>query len=118
MLIKILSTYSDIISDIQINRFRKDRNSYEFLAILVLHDGSYIHVRDYLFPSGQRKFAYQWQSAKDKIIGRWDNAPHWPNLKNFPYHFHDGKTGKVVASNVKDIYGVLEYIRALGYKEK
>ncbi len=36
------------------------------------------------------RYAYQLISGDESIL-RWDNAPHFPNLKNFPQHFHDGK---------------------------
>ncbi len=32
---------------------------------------------------------YSYQLFKDRPILRWDNAPHHPELENFPHHFHD-----------------------------
>jgi hypothetical protein len=26
----------------------------------------------------------------DIMVQRWDNAPHWPNMKTFPHHLHLG----------------------------
>ena len=32
---------------------------------------------------------YSYQELSDKPLRRWDNAPHFPNLPNFPHHHHD-----------------------------
>ena len=32
---------------------------------------------------------YSFQLYSDHPLLRWDNAPHYPNLPNSPYHFHD-----------------------------
>ena len=39
------------------------------------------------FGKGFRSYSYHIQ--KDgKMVRRWDNAPHWPEMKTFPHHFH------------------------------
>lgn len=32
---------------------------------------------------------YSFQLYSDKPLLRWDNTPHYPNLDNYPHHFHD-----------------------------
>ncbi|MBI3360724.1 MAG: hypothetical protein HY023_06400 [Chloroflexi bacterium] len=32
---------------------------------------------------------YSFQLYGDRPLMRWDNTPHYPNLPNFPHHFHD-----------------------------
>jgi Family of unknown function (DUF6516) len=32
---------------------------------------------------------YSYQELTDKPLRRWDNAPHFLNLPNFPHHHHD-----------------------------
>ena len=32
---------------------------------------------------------YSFQLYGDRPLLRWDNAPHYPSLSNFPHHFHD-----------------------------
>ena len=32
---------------------------------------------------------YSFQLYSDRPLLRWDNTPHYPNLSNFPHHFHD-----------------------------
>lgn len=36
-------------------------------------------------------YRYQWLDKNKKHISRWDNALHYPKLKNFPHHVHSGK---------------------------
>jgi hypothetical protein len=38
------------------------------------------------------KYRYHYQDAKEKLIFRWDNAPHFPKLKSFPDHLHIGRS--------------------------
>jgi hypothetical protein len=46
-----------------------------------------------------------------QFIVRWDNTPHYPALKGFPYHKHDGK--KVVESENMTVEKVLEELKLL-----
>lgn len=41
------------------------------------------------------KYRHHWQDKCGKIKKRWDNAPHHPELDNFPYHIHDGSEENV-----------------------
>jgi len=36
---------------------------------------------------------YSYQELTDKPSRRWDNAPHFLNLPNFPHHYHDPQGG-------------------------
>lgn len=116
MLLKLLRNNADIIKDVAIKKFRKEKSSYELIATLYLQDGSLIHIREYLFSAGGRKYVYHWQKDNGKFIGRWDNAPHWRSVNTFPDHFHDGHPKNVVASQIKDIHSIIKYIRSLKQK--
>jgi hypothetical protein len=111
LLVNIVGKYSDIIKNVDIKRFRKKKASYQLIATILFFDGSILHIKEYLFLSGERKYAYHWLDANEKFLGRWDNAPHWPRLERFPNHFHDSSSHAVVATDVKDLNAVLAYIR-------
>lgn len=32
---------------------------------------------------------YSYQEFTDRPLRRWDNAPHFPHLRNFPHHYYD-----------------------------
>ncbi len=118
MFIRLIEKYPDLISDVSINRFRKDRCSYELLATLSLKDHSEIHIKEYLFASGLKKYAYHWQTEKGLMIGRWDNAAHWPSVKTYPHHFHDGNSGHVKNSIVRTIDDLMKQVVLLLTKDK
>lgn len=111
MLLRILSHYADIVRDIQVDRFRIVGTSYELREAVFLRDGSKLYVKDYLYQNGSRKYAYHWRTKDGQDIGRWDNSPHWPNLKTFPHHFHNAQSNSVESSNIRNLESVLEYIR-------
>ncbi|MEA3359588.1 MAG: DUF6516 family protein [Thermodesulfobacteriota bacterium] len=45
--------------------------------------------------SKQPPISFHWQDRVDNLIKRWDNAPHFPDLKGFPHHVHIGKNDTV-----------------------
>jgi len=111
LLLRILKHYADIVQDIQVERFRRVGTSYELRVVVFLRDGSKLYVKDYLYQDGSRKYAYQWQKKEGQNVGRWDNSPHWPNLRTFPHHFHNGQSFTVKSSNIRNLESVLKYIR-------
>jgi hypothetical protein len=62
-------------------------------------------------PAGIR---YSYQLFSRATILRWDNAPHFPDLENFPHHFHDtrGKRSpsKLIGDPLKDLSYVLREV--------
>ncbi len=61
-----------------------------------------VHTLDY------QKYSYHWQDPKGKLLIRWDNSPHWKNIKTFPHHKHIGS--KVLPSSRVTIEDVLKEI--------
>ncbi|MEW5717128.1 MAG: DUF6516 family protein [Chloroflexota bacterium] len=59
------------------------------------------------------RYAYQLVSGAESVL-RWDNAPHFPNMKNFPHHFHDGKgkpsSSALIGDPLRDLESVLSEI--------
>jgi len=37
---------------------------------------------------GKIKYRYHYMDASQKLIFRYDNAPHYPQVKSFPHHKH------------------------------
>jgi hypothetical protein len=42
---------------------------------------------------------YSYQELTDKPLRRWDNATHFPDLPNFPHHYHDAQ-GNITESSL------------------
>lgn len=56
------------------------------------------------------KYRHHWQNADGRLVKRWDNAPHHPEIETFPHHLHDGTDDRVV--NYPQING-LEALRLI-----
>ncbi len=75
-------------------------------AIATLKDGSTLYVSE-AEGVDWREYSYHWQK-NDKLMRRWDNAPHHKNLPNFPYHVHDNRS--VTSSEDLNLADVLAFI--------
>lgn len=42
------------------------------------------------FILSKAEYAYHYQDRDNTLIFRYDNAPHHPNIPNFPHHKHTG----------------------------
>lgn len=42
---------------------------------------------------------YSYQEFADKLLRRWDDAPHFSHLPNFPHHYHD-EQGNIIESSL------------------
>jgi hypothetical protein len=54
-------------------------------------------------------YRFQWLDKNKQSIRRWDNAPHFPSLYNFPHHIHTGKD-QVVPGKPVNIFDILDEI--------
>jgi hypothetical protein len=85
-------------------------------------DGSILFITEMHTESNQ-KYSYHWQEPDNDLIMRWDNKPHWKDLKTFPHHKHIGSTiqpcHRVTLEEVlAEIKQRLEHRRYLIVKEK
>jgi len=58
-------------------------------------------------------YAYHYQRADGSMVFRYDNAPHHPELPNFPYHVHI--EDRVEPAGPPDLHDVLQKIDAYLY---
>lgn len=67
---------------------------------LRLADNSLLEISESLIMEGGTpiwlSYRYHWQDATGRLILRYDDAPHHPEIETFPHHKHGGKT--VIAS--------------------
>lgn len=52
------------------------------------------------FVQTETEILYSYQFFIDKPIARWDNAPHYPEIKTYPHHYHT-IDNKVIESDLK-----------------
>ena len=108
MFYKLIEKYSDIITDFSISNFRRYSSAFSLVAKLEFIDGSSLHLRDYLFIDGKRKYSYHWQSDNGDLISRWDNSPHHQNVSTFPHHRHiPGEISKSQSRNLADVLEII-----------
>ncbi len=89
-------------------------NNLEWLAHRIkvqLNNATELHVKDYLFLDGSRKYSYHWQDAHGVCIIRWDNAPHHQAVATFPFHKHLGKQETITESPPMKLMLALDEIR-------
>jgi hypothetical protein len=77
---------------------------------LALHRGYTLYVAGYVhLIQGHPeciKYRYQLQDKKDKLLARWDNAPHYETIATYPHHKHC-RDEKIVPSQPMDIFLIL-----------
>lgn len=69
------------------------------------------------FIKTREEFTYSYQLFTTTAIVRWDNEPHYPNIKTFPHHYH-GIDGTISESNLTgdpqdDLKRVLKEIKKI-----
>lgn len=77
-------------------------------GVLTIAGDYQLHIAEYVVtePKLMRlKYRFHLQTSKGKMIARWDNAPHHPEVKTHPDHLHVGD--KVKANPPTDIAQVL-----------
>jgi hypothetical protein len=77
-------------------------------GILTMTGETELHLAKYTVtdPEIKRlKYRYHLQTFKGKLLARWDNAPHHPDVKTYPDHLH--KDDDVKPSKVMDLESVL-----------
>ena len=75
---------------------------------LTLTGGYELHIAEYIITEPQLKrlkYRFHLQSDDGKLIARWDNAAHHPEVKTHPDHLHVGE--KVKANSPVGIPEVL-----------
>ncbi|OGO43312.1 MAG: hypothetical protein A2Z04_07830 [Chloroflexi bacterium RBG_16_57_9] len=100
--------------EIVIHSDRPGRTS-EFYARIVFLDNSLLEVEEALVARRlaitKARYVYHYQAGDGSLIFRYDNAPHYPKLPNFPYHKHVGD--RVESAELPDLHDVLKEIDGL-----
>jgi hypothetical protein len=99
----VLISASPSIVDIDIIRRDIRDTGLEKTALfryrIKLIDESLIEITERILEETGRltttKYRYHWQTGSGKLIKRWDNAPHHPEIDTFPDHLHDGSEENV-----------------------
>ena len=110
MLYKLIEDFSDIVANYSVSEYKRYGSATSLVAVIEFKDKSFLHIKDYLFLDGKRKYSYHWQDANGNIISRLDNSPHHREISTFPHHKH--LPNNVVDSKERTIKDVLKIIKA------
>jgi hypothetical protein len=88
---------------------------------LTLNNGDFLELSEYVVLEATAlttvTYRYQWMAAEQgQLRKRWDNAPHFPHLANFPHHVHVGADDQVIPGkplNILELLNALEHELAL-----
>jgi len=98
---------------------RSDRpgQTSQFYARVRFPDASQLQVVEKLvverFTILKVRYAYHYQRADGELVFRYDNVPHYPDIKTFPHHKHVGDA--VAPARPPDLGEVLREIDGVMY---
>ena len=107
--------------DVVIEQELSDRGY--FRARLSLANGDFLEVSEYFVARGDNpetvEYRYQWMDhAQRRLVRRWDNARHFPELPQFPHHIHMGDERQVIPGQVLSILALVDVIeQEMGLRE-
>jgi hypothetical protein len=93
-----LPTIKTLLPAMMCSNLEWSAHRISLLPKVQLNNASELHVKDYLFLDGSRKYSYHWQDAHGNCIIRWDNAPHHQAVGTFPFHKHLGEQETITES--------------------
>lgn len=85
---------------------------------LRFYDGSLLEFDELLIVRNDEvhkiRYSYHYQDSNEKLIFRYDNAPHFRHIITYPHHKHiGGEEDQVVPSSPPDLDVVLREIESL-----
>ena len=88
MLLDFLESFDSIIKSWRIDEFESAGPNLKLKGIIYFKDKSTLYFKQIVLEGSKFKYAYHWENKNGDLICRWDNAPHWPNVKTYPHHKH------------------------------
>ena len=84
-------------------------------ARLTLRNGDFLEVSEFFTVQEDdcitTEYRYQWMDAtRQHLIQRWDNAAHFPDLPNAPYHVHVEQEDNVVPGQRLSILELIAWL--------
>lgn len=105
---KWLDEYNELINSYIIHDLRESEEMYYINIEIHLKGYSQLFIKEFK-ETVRRKYAFHWQKDSGELIVRWDNAPHFPRLPNFPHHKHFADSSVAPGYDIQ-VDAVLKYI--------
>jgi hypothetical protein len=110
-MLSVFDAYGSLFKSWRVTWYEQEGDAYALHISGPLQDESRLEIRDYVFPGGSRRYAYQWMDAAGAFRRRWDNAPYWPTLATAPHHVHVADQAMPEASTVTNIEDLLRWLQ-------
>ena len=79
---------SEIVPELNVIKAIVEPPVQALKARATLKGGYVLQINESISPDF-RRYSYHLQKG-DEMVRRWDNSPHWKDLKTFPHHVHLG----------------------------
>ncbi|NIA11300.1 MAG: hypothetical protein GWP10_16640 [Nitrospiraceae bacterium] len=114
-ILAVLSS-SDLVMNVEVIEMNVEPKVQSLRAKATLKEGYVLYVNEGIGES-YRRYSYHLQKG-DKMIRRWDNAPHWRSIRTFPFHLHLPDNDKPIECGEVFVDGVLVAIKDIFNEEK
>ncbi|MFD2569088.1 DUF6516 family protein [Spirosoma soli] len=106
-----LTLYLEMISGQEVIQVKQRPDLFHFRLKVTLINGTILHVRENHLPVLEwHEYSYQWQTADNVLIARWDNAHERHTQSVPPHHQHVGSEENVLPSEPMTLEKVLQHI--------
>ncbi len=109
VIFKWLNDSDELIKTYTIHDLRESFEKRYIKIEVHFKDSSTLFIKEFT-DIDHKKYSYHWQNDCGELIARWDNAPHFPKLPNFPHHKHLADFSVEPSYNIS-IEDVIQYIR-------
>lgn len=106
---------SEVVEEVEVLVLVQEPGRQALRAVATLAGGYVLYINEAV-GRNFRRYSYHVQK-EEKMVRRWDNAPHWPEVKTFPHHLHIESEKKVSECRevfVEDVLNEMEAFIRLG----
>jgi len=96
MIVNLVEKYDKLVQAWSVIDFSQVGLNFRFKGKVTFIDDSVLFIRQVALGGTTFKYAYHWQNRDGKLICRWDNSPHWPEVATYPHHKHNMQGNKIV----------------------
>ena len=76
-----------IVTNFKVLKYYNWENGFYYKVRIQIKDNTSLHAKEYK-DINERSYSFHWQNENNRLIIRWDNAPHHRYIKTFPHHKH------------------------------
>jgi Family of unknown function (DUF6516) len=113
-LIKSLITLCPEVKNFSILREEAQGNKGLWRYRLTLKDNSLLEMFEFFEIQSVQikvvKYRFHWQQDDGKLIKRWDNAAHHPEIQTYPHHLHNGAEDWVLPYSPVGVEEILKIV--------